>query len=202
MSFLMHEIAVNPDIQNRLIAEMDGVLKKTNGKLTCETINSMKYLDAVVNETLRLYPILIFLDRVCAKEFELPPAIPNGKEIVVKAGTSICIPVHALHHDSNYYSQPNKFDPDRFLNGDVDSFVYMPFGLGPRICIATRFALMEMKVMLFYLVWHCDLESNIKTRIPMVFSKKSYFMTAEGDFWLKLRAKKSTIIVAECLSNE
>lgn len=103
---------------------MNDVLKKTKGKLTYEAINSMKYLGAVVNETLRLYPILTFLNRVCVKEFELPPAIPNGKAIMVKPGTSI-YRVHAVHHDSNYYSQPNKFDPDRFLKGEVDNSVYL-----------------------------------------------------------------------------
>ncbi|CAL1689865.1 unnamed protein product [Lasius platythorax] len=202
MCFLAHEIAVNPDIQNKLREEIDDVLKKTNGKLTYEAINDMKYLDAVVNETLRLYPLLSFLDRVCVKEFELPPAIPNGKPIVVEPGTSIWIPSHAVHHDPKYYSQPNKFDPDRFLNGEVDSSVYMPFGIGPRICIANRFALMEMKVMLFHLLWRCNLEPDTKTRIPMTFSKKAYFMMAEGGFWLKLQARKSTApVTRECLSN-
>lgn len=192
MCFLAYEIAVNPDIQSKLRQEVDDVLKKTNGKLTYETINDMKYLDAVVKETLRLYPLLTFLDRVCVKEFELPPAIPNGKPITVKPGTCIWIPSHAVHHDPKYYSQPNKFDPDRFLNGDVDGSLYMPFGIGPRICIANRFALMEIKVMLFHLLWRCDLEPDIKTQIPMIFSKKSYFMTAEGGFWLKVQARKSS----------
>ncbi|XP_029665110.1 cytochrome P450 9e2-like [Formica exsecta] len=202
MCFLTREIAINPDIQDRLRAEVDDVLRRTNGKLTYEVINDMKYLDAVVNENLRQYPLLTVLDRVCVKEFELPPAIPNGKPITVKPGTSIWIPNHALHHDSYYYPQPDKFDPDRFLNGDVNSSVYMPFGIGPRICIAKRFALMEMKVMLFHLLWRCDLEPDAKTRIPMVFSKKAFFMTAEGGFWLKLRARKSKAPVAhECLSN-
>ncbi|KAL6419938.1 hypothetical protein ACFW04_004789 [Cataglyphis niger] len=203
MCFLTYEIAVNPDIQDRLRAEIDDVLKKTNGKLTYEVINDMKYLNAVVNETLRCYPLVAFLDRICVKEFVLPPAIPNGKPITVKPGTPIWIPSHALHRDSKYYPQPDKFDPDRFLNDDVNSSVYMPFGLGPRICIANRFALMEMKVMLFHLLWRCDLEPDAKTKIPMVFSKKSFFMMAEGGFWLKVRARKSTApVVHECLSNE
>lgn len=203
MCFLVHEVGVNPDIQDRLRAEIDDVLKKTNGKPTYEAINGMKYLDAVVNETLRLYPLLTFLDRVCVKEFELPPAIPNGKPITIKPGTTIWVPNHALHRDSRYYSQPNSFNPQRFLNGDMDSSVFMPFGTGPRICIANRFALMEMKVMLFHLLWRCELEPDIKTRIPMVFSKKAYFMMAEGGFWLKLQARKSTApFLHECLSNE
>ncbi|CAL1689864.1 unnamed protein product [Lasius platythorax] len=191
MCFLTHEVGINFDIQNKLRAEIDDILTQTNGKPTYEAISQMKYLDAVVNETLRLYPLVGFIDRLCVKEFELPPAIPDGEPITVKPGDKIWIPHYALHRDPKYYSQPNKFDPDRFLNGEVDSSVYMPFGIGPRICIANRFALIKIKIMIFYLLWRCDLEPDTKTRIPMVFSKKTFLMTPEDGFWLKLQARKS-----------
>lgn len=61
MCFLVHEIGANLDIQNKLRAEVEDVLKKTNGKLTYEVINSVKYLDAVVNETLRTVSDIDFL---------------------------------------------------------------------------------------------------------------------------------------------
>lgn len=191
MCFLTHEVGTNFDIQNKLRTEIDDILTQTNGKPIYEAISQMKYLDAVVNETLRLYPLGSFLDRLCVKEFILPPATTDGEPITVKPGDNIWFPHYSLHRDPKYYFQPDKFDPDRFLNGEVDNSVYMPFGIGPRICIANRFALIKLKIMIFYLLWRCDLEPDIKTRIPIVLSKKSFVMTSENGFWLKLRARKS-----------
>ncbi|XP_012222890.1 cytochrome P450 9e2-like [Linepithema humile] len=193
MSFAAHEVAVNPDIQSKLREEIDDVLKMTNGKPTYEAINNMKYLDAVINETLRVYPPGFFLDRLCVKEFELPSATPDSEPVILKPGDSIWVPVFALHRDSKYFSQPEKFDPDRFLNDEVDNSVYMPFGIGPRICIGNRFALMEAKIMLFYLLWHCDVEPDIKTTNPMVLNKKSFVVMPENGFWLKLQTRKSAV---------
>ncbi|XP_072758463.1 cytochrome P450 9e2-like [Anoplolepis gracilipes] len=195
MCFLAHEIGINFDVQNKIRAEINEILTQTNDKPTYEAINQMKYLDAVINETLRLYPLVFALDRVCVKEFQLPPATPDGEPITLKPGDHIWFPLSALHYDPKYYSQPNKFDPDRFLNGEMDNSVYMPFGIGPRICIANRFALLNLKIMIFYLLWHCDLEPDTKTRIPMVFAKNTIFILPEGGFWLKMRARKSKVPV-------
>jgi len=201
MCFVTYHVGVNPDVQRKLREEIDDALRQTNGKPTYEVINRMKYLDAVVNESLRLYPLASFLDRKCVKETELPPATPNGESITLKPGDYIWVPTSSLHHDPKYYSHPDKFDPDRFLNGNVDNSVYLPFGIGPRICIGNRFALMEIKIMLFYLLWHCDLEPDVKTKIPMVLCKKTLATTADGGFWLKLRERKSKAPVTPCLSN-
>ncbi|XP_071631200.1 cytochrome P450 9e2-like [Temnothorax longispinosus] len=190
MCFMTHVLATNPDVQSKLREEIDNVLRQTNGKPTYEAINHMKYLDAVVNETLRLYPLVSFLDRICVKETELPPATSDGEPITMKPGDCIWFPVFCLHRDPKYYPQPDKFDPERFLNGDVDNSVYVPFGIGPRVCIANRFALMEAKIMLFYLLWRCELEPDVQTRFPVVLNKKTIFMMPDNGFWLKLRARK------------
>jgi len=200
MCFATHVMAVYPDIQNKLRDEIEDVLKETNNKPTYEAINRMKYMDAVVNEVMRFYPQAIFIDRVCVKEFELPAATPDGEPIILKPGDNIWFPTYALHHDSKYFPQPEKFNPDRFLNNEVNNSVYIPFGVGPRICIGNRFALMETKIMLFYLLWHCNLEPDTKTKNPIVIDKKSFVMTSENGFWLKVRARKSSISIEKCLS--
>ncbi|XP_011068236.1 PREDICTED: cytochrome P450 9e2-like, partial [Acromyrmex echinatior] len=131
-----------------------------------------------------------FLDRKCVKETKLPPATPDGEPITVKPGDSVWFPNYSLHRDPKYYPHPDKFDPDRFLNGYVNNLVYMPFGIGPRTCIGNRFAIIQAKVLLFYLLWRCNLEPDIKTRIPMVLKKQTLLMMADGGFWLKLRVRK------------
>ena len=88
-------------------------------------------------ETLRKYPIFPLVDRLSCSDYELPA--PKGKgTVTLPAGTGVCIPVFVLHHDKTYYPQPEKFDPDRFTEENINSrpkYTYIPFGEGPRNCI-------------------------------------------------------------------
>jgi len=200
--FAQYELAVNPDVQKKLRIEIENVLKETNGKLTYEVVNNQKYLDAVIKEVLRLYPMTSFLDRICVKDFEMPPATPDGKPFTIKPGEYILFPNFSLHRDPKYFPEPDKFNPERFLNSDVDNSVYIPFGIGPRICIARRFAIMEIKIILFYLLSRCDLEPDVKTKVPMVLDTKTILTSSDGGFWLKLRSRETTISIASYLLNE
>lgn len=115
MSFAAYEISVKEDIQKRLQTEIDQVLEHTNGQMDYDVVNNMEYLDAVLNETLRMYPVVALLDRVCQLDFQLPPILPGAKPYTIKKGDAVFIPVYGLHHDSQYFKQSEKFDPDRFL---------------------------------------------------------------------------------------
>jgi len=91
----------------------------------------------VFTETLRKYPTLPFLDRMCISDYELPSFSGNGT-ITLPAGTGIYIPVLALHFDPMYFPEPEKFDPERFTEENKQSYPkysYIPFGEGPRMCI-------------------------------------------------------------------
>ncbi|KMQ93458.1 cytochrome p450 9e2 [Lasius niger] len=192
MCFVVHEIAVNPSIQMKLRNEVDEVLEKTNGELTYEALNGMQYLDAVINEALRLWPPAAFVDRICVQDFELPPALPGDKPFVVKKGSNIWFPVYGLHRDPKYFEKPDEFYPERFLDDNKKNFnasAYIPFGLGPRMCIGNRFALLETKVVIFYLLARCELKPCAKTCHPMRLSKGAFNMVAEGGFWLKIHAR-------------
>lgn len=102
MCFAAHEIGVNPAIQAKLRDEVDAVLSTTNGDLTYEALNKMQYLDTVVNEALRMWPVAVFLDRLCVQDFELPSALPGNKPFVVKKGMVVWFPVYGLHRDPKY----------------------------------------------------------------------------------------------------
>ncbi|KAF7988778.1 hypothetical protein HCN44_007088 [Aphidius gifuensis] len=192
MSFVVHEIAANPEIQTKLQNEIDEMFEKTNGDVTYEAVNGLAYLDAVINETLRCYPIAGFLDRVCSKSFELPPTLPGAKPHRLKPGDFIWFPVFAIQRDPIYFYEPEKFYPDRFIEdpkGTLNSPAYMPFGLGPRMCIGNRFALLETKVLLAHLVSKCQLKPGKKMIVPLKISKRSSVMTAEGGFWLEIQPR-------------
>lgn len=193
--FLAHELAVNKEVQEKLREEVDQVLQQTNGQPTYDVIMNMKYLDAVINETLRLYPLTAFVDRYCVKSFELPPLTPEGKSFTVEPGTTIWFPSYSMHRDPKYFPDPEKFDPNRFLNeNNIDPLTYLPFGLGPRICIGNRYALMLSKVIIFHFVARCELERCSKTSVPIQLSAKSFVMTANKGFWVKLKTRKSTFL--------
>lgn len=85
------------------------------------------------SETLRKYPPLVTLNRCVTKPYTLP-----GTKIKLSTGTKIVIPVHAIHHDPKYYTDPYAFEPERFSEENSHNLhpnTYMPFGDGPRFCI-------------------------------------------------------------------
>jgi len=100
------------------------------------------------------------------------------------------MPTCSIHHDPKYYPNPEKFDPERFSDENKDSinpFAYFPFGLGPRNCIGSRFALMECKAIMFYLLSAFRIEMSPKTQHPIKLKKNSFVIKPEKDFWLNFR---------------
>lgn len=191
LSFAVHELAANPEIQGKVHAEIDRVLV-SNNEITFERVNGLVYLDAVINETLRMYPIIPITDRECSKRFELPPVLPDAKPYVLKEGSHVWFPIYAIQRDPRYFEKPDCFDPDRFLDDNKkrsDAFngdAYMPFGAGPRNCIGNRFSMVETKVALFHILARCRLDVCPKTTIPMELRKRGVFLTAKNGFWLRI----------------
>nr|QCY50182.1 cytochrome P450 9Q6 [Bombus terrestris audax] len=199
-SFLFYLLAENPEILKRLQEEIDETLENNNGQLTYDAIQKMKYLDAMINEAMRLQPITVFLDRLCVKDFELPPALPGEKPFTVKAGMNIWIPVDAIHHDPKHYENPQKFDPDRFLeNGKkiINSGAFMPFGLGPRICIGNRFALTEIKVLLCHILAKCNVKIGSKMLLPLQYEEGVITAYAKNGFWLNVEPREHSYCTSQ-----
>nr|XP_031848136.1 cytochrome P450 9e2-like [Nomia melanderi] len=203
MCFAAYEIGVNPEVQKRLQEEIDEVLMNNKGEVSYEAINGMKYLDAVINEALRMYPVNIFVDRVCTIPFELPPALPGGKPHLVKKDEVLWLPIYGIHFDPQHFEEPTKFNPDRFLDDSkklLNSGKFLSFGVGPRMCLGNRFALLETKVLLFHVFARCNLKPNEKTTIPMKLSKKVFQMTAEDGFWFDVVPREITTPVLNNLA--
>lgn len=195
MCLVAHMLAINPEIQEKLHAEIDATVKETNGRLTYDAITHMPYLDAVFQETLRLHPQAVFLTRSCSKSYELPPTLPGAKPYLVQPGIEVFVPVSGIHRDSRYYENPEKFVPERFLgknimtSGDVTS---LGFGMGPRMCIGNRFAILETKVLFFNLLKKCRLEPCKKTCNPLKYSSKQFGPVPAEGFWLKISERNSS----------
>ncbi|XP_011705723.1 PREDICTED: cytochrome P450 9e2-like, partial [Wasmannia auropunctata] len=169
MCFVAHELAVNQDIQDRLRLEVQQHLADGNSEISYESLSKMTYMDMVISEALRKYPPQFVTDRLCVKRYELPPSQPGRKNVIVEPNDAVLFPVYGIHHDPKYFPNPNKFDPERFSEENKDNilpYTYLPFGLGPRMCIGNRFALMETKILIAHLLQKFTLKTTKKTVEP------------------------------------
>ncbi|CAM5594370.1 MULTISPECIES: cytochrome P450 [Streptomyces] len=134
LAWALHLLATNPDVQHRLKAETDRVL--AGKKLDPAHLPSLGLASRVVTETLRLYPPAWMMTRVVREDAEL-----GG--VRFKGGSTIVLSPYLLHRRADLYDEPDRFDPDRWLDAQPDRATYIPFGAGARKCIGDQFALTE-----------------------------------------------------------
>ncbi|UYV82557.1 hypothetical protein LAZ67_21002753 [Cordylochernes scorpioides] len=150
LSHCVYSLALNPECQDRLAEEIDSFYSVPDAKLDYDTVKTLPYLEAVISETLRLYPSANRIERQAAASYRLGnTGIEIPKDMILQ------IPVHAIHHDPDFFPYPETFDPERFLPENRDNirpFTYIPFGSGPRNCVAERFARLEIKLCLAHVI--------------------------------------------------
>lgn len=119
----------------------------------------------------------------------------DGKKILLQPKEGLWIPVQAIHRDERYYADPDAFIPERFSEDNkrnIDMNTYLPFGSGPRACIASRFALLQLKAVTYHLLLAFKVDRSEKTASVMTLKKGSAQVTAATGFFnqLKLRNPK------------
>ncbi|KAG7206083.1 hypothetical protein KM043_003478 [Ampulex compressa] len=175
--FCMYELAQDQRMQDKVREEINTVIKK-HGELSYNAVNEMSYLHKVVSETLRKYPPVSVLNRVCTKEVVIP-----SKDVCIPEGTMTIIPVHGVHHDPSIYPDPEKFDPERFSEEAIAArhpYVYLPFGEGPRICIGLRFGLVQTKIALISTLSKYKFRLSPKIPNPMVYEPGLLILSPRG----------------------
>ena len=175
LSWALYLCAFDPDVQDRLRVEVQGVL---NGRAaTMDDVDSLPYCEQVIKEALRLYPPAAFISRTA-----LGADMLQDRE--VRKGDTVMLPIYALHRHHLLWENPDHFDPDRFAPGiEHDRFAYIPFGDGPRVCIGAHFAMVEAKIILATLISKFKFE-----RIPGQDPKPVMILTLrpEGGMPLKV----------------
>ncbi|XP_076838921.1 cytochrome P450 3A30-like [Brachyhypopomus gauderio] len=162
LTFFFYNMATNPETMKKLQEEIDQTFPD-KAPVQYDAVMNMDYLDAALNESLRLYPVAARLERVCKKTVEI-----NGCTIPKDA--VVMIPVYSLHRDPEYWPDPDTFNPERFTKGNkelIDPYVYMPFGAGPRNCIGMRFAMVSMKLAIVEILQSFDVNVCAETKVPM-----------------------------------
>ncbi|PIS55854.1 hypothetical protein CJI97_001089 [Candidozyma auris] len=151
MTFTFFELARNPDVFERLKAEIRekfGTGSTGNIEdITFETLKKCTFLKYVINEVLRLYPAVPINYRFANKHTTLPRGGgPNGdKPVFIEKGTCIGYLVSCTHRNEKYYGKDaHEFRPDRWADRSLKpGWAYLPFNGGPRICLGQQFAITE-----------------------------------------------------------
>ncbi|XP_064616381.1 taurochenodeoxycholic 6 alpha-hydroxylase-like isoform X2 [Liolophura sinensis] len=165
----------HPEIQDKLRAEVSAI----DGPLTWDTLDRLKYLTAVVKETLRLYPPVSLTFRK-AKSDDQYKGMFIPKDMVVN------LAIGALHRNPKHWEDPLEFKPERFLSeSGIMPYTFLPFIAGPRMCIGYKFALMEMKVTLAILLRKLEFRP-----VPGITYKKKQRLTMRPNPSLELRVSR------------
>ena len=136
LAWAVERLRRHPQLLSRLVAEAD-----EGGKALRE---------ATIREVQRTRPVIAFAGRIVRKPFEL-----GGYQLPL--GTRILLAACLTHYDPNLFADPDRFEPDRFLEKLPDTYSWIPFGGGVRRCIGATFAHMEMDVVLRVLLERVEL---------------------------------------------
>ncbi|GLY54676.1 cytochrome P450 [Lentzea sp. NBRC 102530] len=139
LAWIFHEIAANPEVERRVLAELEEVLG--DREITIDDVPRLTYVGRVAQEVLRKYPLWLVMRRT-AVEVELGGA-------VLPPGTEVILSPHTMHHDPVHFPDPERFDPERWTPeraGELPKGAFVPFGGGIHQCIGNHFALTEIAI--------------------------------------------------------
>ncbi len=151
LAWSLHLLATNPEVRRALQREVDALGGVAPG---FEALHRTPLAIRVFKEALRLYPPLAMLVRQALADFTLG-------DVEVPKGRIVFVPIWALHRNPKVWPEPERFDPSRFLPEAERArhrAAWLPFGLGPRVCIGNHFAMLEGPLVLVRLLQLCDFE--------------------------------------------
>uniref|UniRef100_A0A674MKG9 unspecific monooxygenase n=1 Tax=Takifugu rubripes TaxID=31033 RepID=A0A674MKG9_TAKRU len=170
VAFTAYNLAVHPKTQTRLQAEIDRTFP---GKclITYEELLQLKYLDMVVTETSRLYPLGNRIERVAKSTVEV-----SG--VIIPEGVAVAVPIYTLHRDPTVWPDPDSFKPERFSKDNrdnIDPYGLLTFGAGPRSCTGTRMSMLVVKLTLVEILQHFSFVACKETMVRSDFCPLSTF---------------------------
>ncbi|XP_050370342.1 cytochrome P450 71D11-like [Argentina anserina] len=155
VDWAMSEMVKNPQIMKRAQDEVREVFNRL-GQVSETGIKEMKYLNSIIKETLRLHPPApLLIPKECRET-----CVVGGYEIPVK--TKVVVNGWAIGRDPKYWTEPESFYPERFLDSTIDfrgtNFEFIPFGAGRRMCPGITYGMANVELPLAMLLYHFDWE--------------------------------------------
>ncbi|KAF8957214.1 cytochrome P450 monooxygenase pc-3 [Flammula alnicola] len=211
LTFIFYFLAIYPKVCVRLREEIISKVGHTR-RPDYDDVRDMKYLRAVINETLRLYPIVPFNVRESVNATTWVSEDPNKKPYFIPAGTKTAYSVFMMQRRTDLWGpDAEEFDPDRFLDERLkkyvskNPFIFLPFNAGPRICLGQQFAYNEMSFMIIRLLQtfsFVELDASAappeahppaewaqtkgRKAIEKLFPKMHLTMYTHGGLWVKM----------------
>ncbi|XP_049339562.1 thromboxane-A synthase isoform X1 [Astyanax mexicanus] len=177
LAFACYLLAINPDCQEKLQREVDDFFTR-HGSADYTNVQELKYLDMVVCEALRLYPPGFRFARDVEED-----CVINGQ--FLPKGATLDISAGFLHHDPQYWPEPEKFIPERFTpeaKASRHPFVYLPFGAGPRSCVGMRLAQLEIRMALVNIFKKFNVVACEDTKVPLQLKSSTTLGPKNGIF--------------------
>jgi cytochrome P450 len=178
LAWVWWHLMQHPDALEKATLEVDTVLG--NRTATFDDINQLTYLRRVIEETMRIYPPIWVFARKNANQFEV-------QNYTIPANSNLIICPYTLHRHPLYWPNPEKFDPDRFLPENAATrpkLAYLPFGAGPRVCIAGTFAMLKIPLILATMLQKVVIQN--KTR-GLLIPKPEFSLKQNKSFWVKAK---------------
>ncbi|HTA79621.1 MAG TPA: cytochrome P450 [Terracidiphilus sp.] len=171
LSWLLYLLSMRPDCLERVRQEFDSVLG--DAPLSHGDVLRFEFTTQVIQEALRLYPPFWMVDRMAVADDRVGDlAIPRGSTVIVF--------VYGAHHAARHWNDPESFIPERFAKGNEKQqtpFTYLPFGAGPRSCIGSNYAMLQILMILGAVLRKYDFElspgQTIEAR-PMVILRPKH----------------------------
>lgn len=139
-----------------------------------------------LTEILRKYPPIPFVPRLTTKEYTCAET-----KVTIPKNMTIVIPIYAIHHDPHIYENPDEFRPERFMSDELKqrpSVAFMPFGAGPRNCIASRLGMVQVRCSLIMLLKEFTFSTCDETiPMPIKFHPWKIVLASERQIILKVR---------------
>ncbi|CAF3919426.1 unnamed protein product [Rotaria sordida] len=186
LSFALYYLLKNPHTLQKAQAEVD-----QTDEIKVDTLSKLKYIDAILKETLRLQPTA---PGFILQSKEDHVILPDGYEI--QKDDTIIVLLHKLHRDPKIWDRPEEFIPERMLNGGYENLppnAWKPFGNGQRACIGRSFAWQESLLTIALILKHFNLEfvdPSYNLRI-----KQTLTIKPEG-FKIRVRSRQQVNIIS------
>ncbi|XP_016916223.1 cytochrome P450 4g15 [Apis cerana] len=159
-SFFLAVMGCHPDIQEKVIQELDEIFGDSDRPATFQDTLEMKYLERCLLETLRMYPPVPLI----AREIKTDLKLASG-DYTIPAGCTVVIGTFKLHRQPHIYPNPDVFDPDNFLpekTANRHYYAFVPFSAGPRSCVGRKYAMLKLKIVLSTILRNFRVRSDIK----------------------------------------
>ncbi|KAL0100497.1 hypothetical protein PUN28_019659 [Cardiocondyla obscurior] len=150
----------HPDIQEKVIQELDEIFGDSDRPATFQDTLEMKYLERCLMETLRMYPPVPVIARTINTDLKLATG-----NYTIPAGATVIVTTFKMHRQPHIYPNPEVFNPDNFLpekTANRHYYAFVPFSAGPRSCVGRKYAMLKLKIILSTIMRNFRVKSDIK----------------------------------------